>query len=178
MQQPRTSIRLLAFVGVLIFFSLIWRYTLEFKIFTNTIGIQNLVVGSLFLGGIAAAIILYALRNRLTPWGNHLPEILTIAVFSVLFAQLAVSLLNRAGGTTEHQPFLFVSEMPYLSSNYGLIKGEKIKPSGIRLTVKEHGKVYRFQYKKQAYFPLTKPGETVLLPVRKGLFGVRVVDLK
>ncbi|MBK9335660.1 MAG: hypothetical protein IPM98_03330 [Lewinellaceae bacterium] len=178
MQQPRLSIQALAFAGVLLFFALIWLYTREFKIFTNTIGVRNLALGAMLAGAIVAAAVLYALRNRLTPWENHLPETLTIAVFCVLFAPLFGSLLNRAGGVTEYQPFVFVSEMPYLAAGYGLIKGEKIKPSGIRLTVKEHDRTYRFQYQKQVYFPLTKPGETVLLPVRKGLLGLRVVELK
>jgi len=178
MQPLRLSIRLLALAAVLLFFALVWLYTREFKIFTNTIGAGRLVAGAMFIGALAAAAVLYTLRKRLTPWESHLPETFTIAVFSVLFMPLFVSLLNRAGGVREYQKFVFVSEMPYLSSGYGLLKGEKIKPSGYRLTVQEGERVYRFQYKKQEYFPLTKPGGIIELPVWKGLLGVRVVKME
>ena len=171
------SIRLLALAGVLFFFGLIWLYTREFPVFGNTIGVRALLAGGFLLGALAGGGAVYALRERLTPWENHLPEVFILLFFSLLFMPLLGSLLNRAGGQVEYQPFEFVSETPYISSNYGLLKSEKIKPSGYALRVKENGRLYRFQYKTQAYFPLTKPGETVLLPVRKGLLGFRVVEL-
>jgi hypothetical protein len=121
---------------------------------------------------------LYGFRKRLLPLEEHLPEVGTTVVFCILFAPLCASLLNRASGTTEYESFEFVSEMPYLSSNYGLLKGEKLKPTGIRLKVKEQDKLYLFQYKKQEYFPNTEPGEKVLLPMRKGLLGFRVLELE
>lgn len=171
------SVRFLALAGVLFFLAVVWLYTREFSVFGNTIGVRNLLIGSLFAGGLAGGGLLYGLRRRLTPWANHLPEVFTIVLFSLLVMPLLVSLLNRTGGQVSHQPFEFVSETPYLSTSYGLLKGEKIKPSGYALRVKENGRLYRFQYKTQAYFPLTKPGETVLLPVRKGLLGFRVIEL-
>ena len=175
--RPSISIRLLALAGVLFFFGLVWLYTREFPVFGNTIGVRGLLIGCLLSGALAGGALLYALRHRLMPWENHLPEVFTLLFFSILFIPLLGSLLNRAGGQVEYQPFEFVSETPYIASNYGLLKGEKIKPSGYALHVKENGRLYRFQYKTQAYFPLTKPGETVLLPVRKGLLGFRVVEL-
>lgn len=178
MQPLRLSVRLLALAAVLLFFALVWLYTREFRIFTNTIGARVLVPGAMLAGALVAAAVLYVLRKRLAPWENHLPEIFTIAVLTVLFAPLFVSLLNRAVGEREYQKFVFVSELPYISSGYGLLKGEKIKPSGYRLTVQDGARVYRFQYKKQEYFPLTKPGELIELPVRKGMLGARVLELE
>ncbi|HRI59140.1 MAG TPA: hypothetical protein PK228_05445, partial [Saprospiraceae bacterium] len=81
-------------------------------------------------------------------------------------------------GTTGNQSFEFVSETPYLASNYGVLKGEKLQPTGYYLMVKENGREIRFKYKLQSYYPLTKPGEKILLPVRKGLFGCRVILLQ
>ena len=172
------SVRLLAFIAVLFFFGLIWLYTREFPVFSNTIGAKSLVLGSLLAGALAGSGLLYALRHRLTPWGNHLPEVCTILAFSILFAPLFGSLLNRAGGGKQEQSFEFISEQPYLSSNYGLLKGEKIKPTGYLLYVREGKCILRFQYKSQPYYPITKPGEAVLLPVHKGLLGFRVMDLR
>ncbi len=170
--------KLTAFGLVIAFGALIWLYTREFPVFTNTIGAGRLVFGAMIAGALLAAAALYAFRERLRPWDRHVPEIATVLVFTTLFAPLFASLLNRAGGPVEHQSFEFVSEIPYLSSNYGLLKGEKIEPTGMRLLVKEDGKLYRFQYKKQPYFPITEPGERILLPMRKGLLGFRVLELK
>lgn len=172
------SAKLTAFALVIACVALIWLYTREFPVFTNTIGIGKLVAGAMGAGALLAGAVLYGFRQRLQPWDRHLPEIAIPLVFTILFAPLFASLLNRAGGTIENQSFEFVSEMPYLSSNYGLLKGEKIKPSGIRLQVKEQGKLFRFQYKKQPYFPITEPGEPVLLPMRRGLLGFRVLELE
>jgi hypothetical protein len=44
--------------------------------------------------------------------------------------------------------------------------------------VLKDGRLYAFHYKAQAYFPLTKPGETVLLPLRNGLLGFPVLQLQ
>lgn len=172
------SSRLTALAGVALFFGLIWVYVLEFPVFTNTVGVRVLVLGSMLAGAISAGIFSYALRARLRPWERHLPELLIILVFSILFAPLFGSLLNRAAGKTHYEPFLFVSEHAYVSAPYGLLAGEKTGISGYRLRVESAGRSYFFQYKKQRYFPLTKPGETVLLPMRKGWLGFRVMELR
>lgn len=173
-----TSVRLSAAAAVLVFFGLIWLYTREFPVFSNTIGVRNLVVLALFLGALCGGGLVYALRHRLTPWERHYPEVGILLFVSILFAPLLVSLINRAGGSRTHQSFEFISEQAYVASGYGLLKGEKIKPSGYRLYVKEGDRVLQFQYKTQAYYPLTRRGEAVLLPVQKGLLGFRVMELR
>ena len=172
------SSRLTALAGVMLFFGLIWIYVLEFPVFTNTVDVRLLVLASMLAGAIAAGVLLYALRTRLRPWERHLPEVFIILVFSILFAPLSGSLLNRAAGKTQYKPFLFVSEHAYVSAPYGLLAGEKTGISGYRLRVESAGRSYFFQYKKQRYFPLTKPGETVLLPMRRGWLGFRVLELQ
>lgn len=170
--------KLLAFAAVILLFGLIWLYTREFPVFTNTIGTGKLVLGSMIFGALISGGVLFGFRNRLSPAERHLPEIASTMVLSIVFMPLFASLINRAGGKVSHESFEFVSEKPYISSNYGVIKGEKIKPSGIRLIVQEQGKQHLFQYKQQEYFPLTEPGERVMLPMRKGLLGFRVLEIK
>ena len=170
--------RLLAFLAVVVFFGLIWLYAREFAVLSNTIGAKSLILISMIVGAALSVAVLWRWRDRFTPWERHLPEVLFILIFSVLFAPLFGSLLNRAVGSTGNQSFEFVSETPYLASNYGILKGEKLKPTGYHLTVKEKGRELRFQYKTQSYYPITKPGETILLPVRTGLFGYRIVLLQ
>ncbi|MBL7775037.1 MAG: hypothetical protein JNK89_03495 [Saprospiraceae bacterium] len=169
--------RLLAVAGVLLFFTTIWLYTREFPVFTNTIGARQLVLSALVFGALAGSAVCFALRQRFSPWRLHIPEIATIFTLFMLLAPLLASRLNRAGGAVAYRSFEFVSEMPYLASNYGLLKGETLRPTGYRLQVKSGGKTLLFQYKKQEYFPLTKPGEPVLLPLRDGWLGFVVLEL-
>jgi hypothetical protein len=170
--------KLLAWLAILIFAGLMWLYVREFAILFNTIGAGWLVAGSMLVGALAASGVLWRWHERFTPWERHLPEVLLILVFSVLFAPLFGSLLNRSLGKNDFQSFEFVSETPYFSSNYGLLKGEKLRPTGWYLTVQENRRQHKFKYTTQTYYPLTRPGETILLPVRKGFFGCRVVLLK
>lgn len=170
--------RLAAILSVLGLFGLIWLYTREFSVFSNTIGAQKIVFGSMVA---AAALILAAVwrfRERFKPWSNHVTELLLLGVFGLLFAPLFGSLLNRGLSHCEYQPFEFVSETPYLASGYGILKDEKIRPTGWYLTVREGKTLRRFRYKTQAYYPISRPGDTLMLPIKKGFFGVRVMDLK
>lgn len=178
MQLTDIRFKLLAWLAILVFAGLMWLYVREFAVLSNTIGAKWLVIGSMLVAGLAAGGALWHWRERFTPWERHLPEVLIILVFSVLFSPLFGSLLNRTVGKNDFQPFEFVSEMPYLASNYGILKGEKLQATGWFLTVKENGRTQWFKYKTQPYYPLTKPGETILLPVRTGLFGCRTVLLK
>ena len=176
--QPPIRIRLLAIAAVLLIFSIIWLYTREYPVLGNTIGVRWLIIGAALTGAGLGAGILYALRRHLTPWENHLPEVFNIVIFTILIMPLFASLLNRVGGKTEFQTFLFESELPYVSSGYGILKGEKIKPTGYVLRVKDGDRLLRVQYKHQAYFPLTQAGERIMLPVCQGLLGFRVMELR
>lgn len=178
MQKSELLTRLFAWLSLFALFALAWLYTREFRIFSNTIEIGKLALGSIIAGLLLAVGVLYRFRERLTPWERHLPEVFFCLLMFPLFAPLFGSLLNRAVGKTEYQPFEFIAETPFYASNYGVLKGEEVEQTGWFLTVRENGASHRFKYKTQAYYPLTKPGDTILLPVQKGLFGFRVVLLK
>jgi len=171
-------LRFSAFLLVAALVGLIALYVREFNVFARTLAVSRLVVGSMLGAGVLIGAAVYALRHRLQPWGRHGTELTLVAVFGMLFAPLAGSLLNRAVGVTAYQSFEFVNEAPYMTAGYGVLKGEKIRPTGYRLWVREGERLHRLRYKKQAYFPLTRPGDQVSLPVQTGLFGVRVVWLE
>ena len=143
--------KIIAWLSVLALFGLIALYAREYPVFSNTIAVRWLVGLAFGLGALAGGAVLYGFRNRFTPWEKHVPETLLILAFSILFAPLFVSLLNRAGGTVEYQSFEFVSELPYIASNFGLLKGEKIKPAGYSLRIRDGQQMHRFLYKSQAY---------------------------
>ncbi len=170
-------VRLGAMLAVAVLFGLIWLYTREYPVFTNTLQTGRLVVGAFAVGALLAGALLFALRRRLTPWANHVPEVLLIVVFVPLFAPLFASRINRAGGSVKHQPFEFVAEVPYVASAYGWLRFRPVEVTGYRLTAKREGRTHRFQYKNQRYFPLSQPGDTILLPVRRGVLGIEVMEL-
>ncbi len=176
MNQPYP--RLIAILLTLSFFCLIWLYTLEFPVISNTIHGGRLAVGSMIVGLLVSAGMIWRFRERFTPWDRHRPDVTFIVVSSMFFMPLLGSWLNRGLGETEMQPFSFVAETPYFASGYGILQGEKVKPSGYHLHVLDKSVKRRFKYKTQQYFPITKPGEEILLPVRKGIFGARVMLLK
>lgn len=177
METLSWRVRLGAIFAVAVLFGLIWLYTQEYAVFTNTLQAGRLVLGAVVAGVGLAAGVLFSLRHRLTPWANHVPEVLLVVVFLPLFTPLFASRLNRAGGSVSHRPFEFVAEVPYIASAYGWLRFRPVEATGYRLLVKKDGCLYRFQYKRQRYFPLSQPGDTVLLPIRRGLLGAEVMEL-
>jgi hypothetical protein len=172
--------RLFAFGFVVFFFALIVAYVREFRVLNNTIGAKGLVLGSILIVLALSLLALWRWRNRFTPVVNHLPEILFIALIPTLFAPLFGSWANRLGTDRAFESFHFVSETPYIASGYGVIQGEKLQPTGYYLRVKDikNGEMQRFRYRKQAYYPMTKVGDTILLPVRKGWLGHTIVEME
>lgn len=173
MASPRNS----AVSAVALLALLMWLYVREFAVLSNTLEVKWVVIGSMLVVGSILGVVLWYWRDRFIALERHFPEVVMLVVFTVLFAPLFGSLLNRSLGEDETQSFEFISETAYFASGYGFLKGEKLSPTGWRLTVREGRVERRIKYKSQAYFPLTKPGETVSLPVRRGIFGARVVNL-
>ncbi|MEN9416090.1 MAG: hypothetical protein RLZ62_2394 [Bacteroidota bacterium] len=170
--------RLFSVLLTLLFFGLILMYVKEFPFFSNTIEVKWLLTGALIAGLLIAVLIVALSFKKLAPLGRHIPELLFIGSVSLIFSPLFASLLNRYPGTDELQSFEFVSETPFIASRYGILKDEKLKPTGYRLKVRYKGRELSFRYKTQAYFPVTRPGEEILVPVRKGILGFYVVMLK
>lgn len=170
--------RKLAIVAAILFSILMVLYVREFAVFSNTLEVKGLALGSMLVGAILAAGAVWIWRAHFMPWEEHFPTAVLILIFSMVFAPLFGSLINRALGSDDMQSFEFVSETAYFASGYGVLKGEKLSPTGWKLTLREDEHEWRLKYKSQAYYPITKPGEQILLPVRRGIFGVRVVELK
>jgi hypothetical protein len=168
-----------ALVGVGLFVGLIGLYVLELRYLFNTIEFRRLLLLSWLLMAFVLGGVLWRYRARFMPWGRHFPLLAIIVVPSMLFAPLFGSLLNRVVARSEYQTFQFINERAFVTSGYGFIEGQEIKPSEWRLWVQEGAKTHQFKYKSQAYFPISQPGETIQLPVRRGLLtGIRVVTLK
>jgi nitrate reductase gamma subunit len=171
-------VRFYAFLGVLAFLGLVWLYVREFTLFSNTVGIKSLVLGSMAVVGLLATVLLYLWRDRFTPLSRHFPAVVFILVNAVLFAPLLGSLTNRMLGKAIVREFKFISEKAYYAQAYGVLKGEDVRATGWVLMVSDYHVVRTFKYKTQAYYPISQPGDIVSLPMVQGLFGFEVLDLK
>lgn len=178
MNMNQRSPKLFALLLTLCFFTLIWLYVREFPVSSNTIGGRWLTAGSMLTGLLVSSGIIWRFRDRFIPWERHRPDVTFIVISTMFFSPLLGSYLNRGLGSTTFQSFDFVSETPFVASGYGILKGEKVKPTGYHLLVQENGVVHKFKYTSQSYYPVTKPGEKIMLPIRKGLLGARVMLLK
>lgn len=170
--------RAFAFLFTACFFILICLYVKEYPLLSNTIEIVPLLIGSFMAGLLLAGLIIWRFGQRLRPWSAHAPELNFIVLLCLIFAPLAGSWLNRAFGKTTYQSFVFVAESPYIASAYGLVRFQKVQASGYHLFVRDKERNYRFKYESQSYYPNTKPGESILLPIRTGLFGIRIMMLQ
>jgi len=170
--------RPIAILAAIILSILMLLYVLEFSVFSRMLEVKGLVLISMLVGAVLAAVGVWLNRARFMPWGEYFPSAVFILIFALLFAPLFGSLLNRGFGKDETASFEFVSETAYFASGYGILKGEKLSPTGWRLQVREGSVERRIKYKSQAYFPLTKPGEMIYLPIRSGIFGARIVKLR
>jgi hypothetical protein len=170
--------RPLAIVAALIFSIFMFLYVREFSVFSKTLEVKRLVLISMLAGAVLAVGAVWLNRSRFMPWEEHFPTAVMILIFCLVFAPLFGSLLNRGLGHETVQSFNFVSETAYFASGYGVLKGEKLKPTGWKLLLRERDHEWRLSYKNQAYFPLTKSGEQINLPMIQGFLGVRVATLK
>ena len=171
-------IKILSILFVVVLFGLVVLYVFEFPVFSNTLRVGRLVGGAIAFGFLLSGAVLYAFRQRFRPAENHLPEIAALVILPALFMPLFASLFNRAAGPNEYQSFRFVAERPYIAERYGILQTDTIRPTGWFLFVEENGREYQLRYSEQPYYPVTRSGEQVLLPVKRGLLGFRVVLLR
>lgn len=165
-----------AVLSVLVLSFFIWRYVMEFDVLSNTLELKELLLISM---GVMLVIVvggIVVFRSRFLPWDEHYAEVVMLIVFGLLFAPLFGSILNRSMGKNTQQTFELVSEKAYFSQGYGILKGDTLKPAGWRLRLREGSEIHKLRYKDQAHFPNLRPGESLVLPIREGVLGVRVVQ--
>jgi multisubunit Na+/H+ antiporter MnhG subunit len=170
--------RLLAILAVMGFVGMILLYIREFPHFFNTIGIKSLVWRAEAIGLALAACIVFINRNRFKPWNLHRPEVFSIIIAFLVFAPLLGSLSNRLLGKSSHRSFTFVAERSYIKEPYGMLKKQTVKNTYFLLEVDDRGIKRQFKSKNGPYFPITKPGELIQLPITEGFWGMDVVLIK
>jgi hypothetical protein len=173
--------KLLIWLGVLALLGVVAVYVNEFKWFQNYISPQKMVLGSLGVGVLTGFFLGYHFQK----YGGEIVEKLRIwtacLVVPILLGPLAASLINRLFAVREiHQtPVTFWEEKVHLVGKsptiYGFLEGSKKDELGYFIFLVMDAEIVRVKSKTER-FPDMEQGETVTVPLRKGLLGVDFIE--
>ncbi len=155
---------------------LIVLYVFEFEWLNRTFHSRSLVFIFLLLGALVGYLLSKKLRKTGKDWVEKLQLTLLIAVPLALFAPLLGSLSNRLLSFRAEQsiPVELVEEKAYFASIFGVLQDEKVKPTGYRSFFYKDQQLLRLQ-SKTPLFEGAEQGDTVQLPLKKGLWGFEFV---
>jgi hypothetical protein len=145
--------------------------------FSNTFEIEKLVF-TLLLSGLVVALLYgryYAKKKNITDHIELAQTVLTL-VFLISFAFVALGVnLNYmfSQNPNQIQTVTITHIEPFIKIRGGIVKGEKIEPSGYHVFIEKNGTTARVRY---AEFPDYKKfiGQQVTLNIRRGLLGFEV----
>jgi hypothetical protein len=115
-------------------------------------------------------------------FGQIKPYATEISLLGLCFLPIALFLAlytNKLGSERAEIPFTFAVERAYYSAPLGMLKTDKAKPTKFKLTLlDEAGETRHFTYTNGPLYPNTQPGETIALPMRKGVFGTWWIEME
>jgi hypothetical protein len=172
----RIKTKFFIFLSMMALLGVIVLYVLEIQWFQNYFEAKNLVVFAL-LAGVAIGVLLgYLLRNKAKEQVEKMQLWVACLIIPVLLMPLIASLANRLFAEQATPTKVeFWEEKAYLMNRFGQIKGERMEPSGYYIFIIKNGEMVRLESDKPM-FPNAQKGDTVEVPIRKGLFGVAFVD--
>ncbi len=160
---------------VLLLIALLALYVLEFWWMDNTVGIATLAwaaAGVALVGGVALG--LYVARYEQDAF-DRFRIAMVAASLSALFGPLLGSLSNRLlAGPVRYVEVQVWRVEAFAQSRLGFIEGERIEPDGYYLFVKYGDELERFRFRSLPDPPPVR-GQSIRLPVRRGLWGFEVV---
>ncbi len=164
--------KLIAWGSVLTIVGLIFGYALEFKHFSNTLGVGKLVAFSLIAGAALGGWLASKLSRSETTFVGKVRWWVSSLILCTLFMPLIASWLNRLplSNTTRQISVEFIEEKPFAQERFGLEKGKKIAPDGYYIFVNYRGEIIRLRADRQQ-FPGKERGDLVQLVLRKGNLG-------
>ena len=88
-------------LGVLLFLLVIFLYAFEFKHFSNTFGIEKMVVRSIIFGGFSGAVIAFFYSKRYSDPLDRMKTYVFFVIILLMVAPLFASLSNRYLSSSE-----------------------------------------------------------------------------
>jgi hypothetical protein len=163
-------------LGLLLMLGLIVVYVFEFYFFQRTFSLSKLLLP----GALAGVLTGVALGWRFSRTAEDAVDRIQIYLFWTFLATVFFPLLTSLGNRllSPHpaawESVAFFEQKPYVSDRFGIMKGQEVKPSGYYLFFFRNGELERID-NVHPLAPAPERGDTILIPVRKGLFGVEWV---
>lgn len=167
------------FLLVILFFSLMTLYANEIQYWGRYLNRKQFLIFSTLTGLIIGLLVSWRVSRQLKPdWLVRIRSSLAITLGTLVFFPLLISLTNRAlprsgPATTEVE---FVREEGRFTSRFGSAVAPK-KPSTHFLFFYRGSHLHRVQY-NHSHYPDEQEGDTIAIPLRKGLWGFEWVALR
>lgn len=165
-----------AVAGTLLFFLFIWTYVKEFDHFNRMVGARQLVIPALLFGGLSGLALGLYLQRRQQDTVVRLQIVMACLFALLVVAPLLAGLSNRllSWNKVRYEEVEFVQERAFFSSRFGAIKDESQMPTGYYLFFYYQGRLIRISM-DQSHFDGVEDGELILIPFKKGLWGIDFV---
>lgn len=160
-------------IGIIATFFL---YAFEFQYFNRTFHMQALAIWAIVLGIIVGAVAAFRLQKHTDNRLERIQIFIACIVIAIMLFPLLASLSNRllSPRSAEQVTVEFVEEKPYYGSRFGFSESGQVEPTYYRSFVYRDEDLLEIQTEQQL-FPGASRGDTVQLPVKKGLWGVEYV---
>ena len=157
-------------------FSTVVLYALEFSWFDRTLDVRRLVLWSMAIGALPGLALAWRFRQSAKDLTEKVQLYVFFMIICVIFAPLAGSLSNRllSPYPVRTQAVMVMEEQASKSEPFGLIVGEKPEITGYFSFFYYEGKLRRIK-NKTPLFSGRQRGETAMLRMQKGLWGLEVV---
>lgn len=166
-----------AFAIVLAVLGVIALYALEFRYFNRTLHAAALVGWSLLAGALLGALLGYRFRHRAEDQVERVQIYVFFIVLTALFAPLFASLSNRILAPEEPRqvPVEFVKEEGRYANRFGIPEQDSVQADHYFLFFYRDGGIFRIK-SETPLFPDKERGDTISIPLQRGLWGYEVVS--
>jgi ABC-type transport system involved in multi-copper enzyme maturation permease subunit len=168
-----------AILGVVIFLLIAAGYAFQIPVFSNTFDSMYLFFRALLFGGVVGFVVGRFLKDR-----SELPEekigIMLGCIFAscIIFPLIAiVSNKNITLGETTNIKVKYMRTEQLITSRFGVVKNMSDNVDAVYTHFIRDGEAMRIRTKKPIFDDVEK-GAEVEIPIKKGLWGFYVVDVK
>lgn len=165
-----------AFAVVLLLLGGVVLYALEFRYFNLTLQVRSLVLWSVAAGVVLGAFLGYRYQRKTREQVEKIQIYAFFILLSAVFMPLLGSLSNRLLSLSEIAPVPveFLQEEARYADRFGITKGDTVRPNEYFLFFYKDGDIHRIKTTTPE-FSGKERGDTILLPIRKGLWGYEIV---
>lgn len=155
---------------------LVTLYVLEFRYFDRTLHVGSLIGWSVTVGVLLGSALAYRFREKAGDLTERIQLFVFFIVLSALFMPLFGSLTNRllSWRETRNVAVEFIDQEARYASRFGLMEEEKATPNQFFIFFYKGDELYRIK-SDEPLFATAERGDTVPLPMKRGLWGYEVV---